>query len=84
MHLCTYPDSYDVFWIYFCDDLFDLSSYVYPPLIRILFKKMGLFNNVSCPVAERIARRGFYIPSGLALTDEQIARVVQALKDIMS
>jgi len=49
-----------------------------------VFKRMGLFNNVSCPVAERIARRGFYIPSGLALTDEQIARVVQALKGIMS
>jgi perosamine synthetase len=37
-----------------------------------VFQKMGLFDDVSCPVGERIARRGFYIPSGMALTDEQI------------
>jgi perosamine synthetase len=48
-----------------------------------VFQKMGLFDGVSCPVAERIARRGFYIPSGLALTDEQIERVVQTLAEIL-
>jgi perosamine synthetase len=47
-----------------------------------VFRKMGLFQEVSCPVAERIARRGFYIPSGLALTDEQIERVAIAIKEI--
>ena len=30
---------------------------------------MGLFAGERYPVAERIARRGFYLPSGLALTD---------------
>lgn len=40
-----------------------------------VFRRMGLFEGVSCPVAERIARRGFYVPSGLALTDAQIERV---------
>jgi perosamine synthetase len=39
-----------------------------------VFRRMGLFNNVHCPVAERLARRGFYIPSGLALTERQIER----------
>ena len=48
-----------------------------------VFKKMGLFANESYPVAERIARRGFYIPSGLALTDEQIERVVTAVCEVM-
>jgi perosamine synthetase len=48
-----------------------------------VFKKMGLFEEESCPVAERIARRGFYIPSGLALTDEQIEQVVLAVKEIL-
>ncbi|QQR49672.1 DegT/DnrJ/EryC1/StrS family aminotransferase [bacterium] len=38
----------------------------------------------SCPVAERLARRGFYIPSGLALTQEQMDRVVCAIKEIFS
>ncbi len=48
-----------------------------------VFRKMGLFEGESCPVAERIARRGFYIPSGLALSDEQVGRVVQALVEIL-
>lgn len=47
-----------------------------------VFQKMGLFNNVSCPIAERIARRGFYIPSGLAITSEQIKRVASCLREI--
>ncbi|MBW2020573.1 MAG: DegT/DnrJ/EryC1/StrS family aminotransferase [Deltaproteobacteria bacterium] len=42
-----------------------------------VFRKMGLFEDVSCPVAERIARRGFYIPSGVGLTDEQMKRVAE-------
>jgi perosamine synthetase len=45
--------------------------------------KMGLFAGVSCPVSERLARRGFYVPSGLALTDEQIKQVATTLRDIL-
>ncbi len=48
-----------------------------------VFKKMGLFDGVSCPVSERIARRGFYIPSGMALMDEQIERVVTVIREIL-
>ena len=48
-----------------------------------VFRKMGLFAGESHPVAERIARRGFYIPSGLALTEEQIERSAEAVKEIM-
>jgi len=48
-----------------------------------VFSKMGLFEGESCPVAERIARRGFYIPSGVALTEEQIERVALAIKDLL-
>jgi perosamine synthetase len=48
-----------------------------------VFEKMRLFEGVSCPVAERLARRGFYLPSGLALTDAQIDRVTMALKEIL-
>jgi perosamine synthetase len=48
-----------------------------------VFQKMGLFNAVSCPVAERLARRGFYIPSGIALTDDQMERVALTLHTIL-
>ena len=37
-----------------------------------VFHKMGLFQNESYPNSELLARMGFYIPSGLAITDEQI------------
>lgn len=48
-----------------------------------VFIKMGLFGGESYPVAERLARRGFYLPSGLALTDGQIGKVATALKTSM-
>ncbi|GAB4287372.1 MAG: DegT/DnrJ/EryC1/StrS family aminotransferase [Oscillatoriaceae cyanobacterium] len=49
-----------------------------------VFQKMGLFQGESHPVAERIARRGFYIPSGLALTDAQIERVADVLHEVIT
>ena len=48
-----------------------------------VFRKMGLFEAQRFPVAERIARRGFYIPSGMALTAEQIEQSASALQDIL-
>ena len=48
-----------------------------------VFKKMGLFQGESYPVAERLARRGFYIPSGMALTDTQMERVAQVIKEVI-
>jgi perosamine synthetase len=44
---------------------------------------MGLFNGERYPVAERLARRGLYLPSGLALTDEQIDAVCKVLKRVL-
>lgn len=49
-----------------------------------VFKKMGLFSQDSHAVAERLARRGFYIPSGATLTEEQIRRVADAISEVMS
>jgi perosamine synthetase len=48
-----------------------------------VFRKMGLFKGESHPVAERLARRGFYIPSGMALTDEQMEEVAESVKELM-
>lgn len=49
-----------------------------------VLRKMGLFLGESYPVAERIARRGFYIPSGLALTSKQIEWSATALRELLS
>lgn len=49
-----------------------------------VFRKAGLFAGESYPVAERIARRGFYIPSGMALTPEQMISVAKGVRDVMA
>ena len=47
------------------------------------YRKQGLFADETYPNAEYLARKGFYIPSGLALTKEQMDRVVMAVMKIM-
>lgn len=49
-----------------------------------VFQKMGLFQGSSFPIAERIARRGFYIPSGLGLTDEECEEVAKRVHKVMA
>jgi perosamine synthetase len=44
-----------------------------------VFKKMGLFKNESYPVSEKLARNGFYIPSGLGLSNEDVENVTRVL-----
>ena len=48
-----------------------------------VFQKMGLFRGEQHPVAERLARRGFYIPSGMALTVAQIEEAAGAVRNMM-
>ena len=48
-----------------------------------VFRRMGFFHGVRCPVAERIARRGFYLPGGLALDDAQLAKVCDTLRAVI-
>lgn len=49
-----------------------------------VFRRMGLFVDEHHPVSERLARRGFYVPSGMALTSEQIDSVVAALRELLA
>lgn len=48
-----------------------------------VFQKMGLFKGETYPIAERISRKGLYLPSGMTITQSQIERVVLSLKDIL-
>jgi perosamine synthetase len=58
--------------------------FFYPMHEQPVLKKMGFFKGVSCPHAERIARRGFYVPSGLAISNDQIAEVSRCVKEALS
>lgn len=47
-----------------------------------VFEKMGLFSGESYPVGEKMARNGFYLPSGLGITNEELFRVVAVIKNV--
>jgi perosamine synthetase len=49
-----------------------------------VYRRMGLFRDVRLPVTERISRRGLYLPSGQAITDEQIDRVIEAVRKVLA
>jgi perosamine synthetase len=58
-------------------------AFFWPMHQQPVFTRMGLFKGEKHPNAERIARRGFYVPSGLAITDEQIQRVAEAIHRVI-
>lgn len=49
-----------------------------------VFKNKKLFLNEKYPVAEQMARRGFYIPSGLGMTNDDIDTIANSLLKILS
>jgi perosamine synthetase len=49
-----------------------------------VFNRRELFLQERYPVAERVARQGLYLPSGLALTEEQIIGVCDAVREVLS
>lgn len=57
--------------------------FFYPMHQQPVFKKMGLFIGENYPNAEKLYERGFYIPSGMAITKEQIEEVSYRLHEIL-
>lgn len=57
--------------------------FFYPMHLQPAFRKMGLFEGENYPVAENLGERGFYVPSGLAVTKEQVRYVSEQVKDIL-
>jgi perosamine synthetase len=49
-----------------------------------VLRERGLGAERGFPVAERIARRGLYLPSGVGLRDDEIEQVVDALANVLS
>lgn len=58
--------------------------FFYPMHQQPVLQRMGLFENENYPVAEQMYRQGFYIPSGIALTVEQMHRVAEMVKKVIS
>jgi perosamine synthetase len=58
--------------------------FFWPMHLQPCLKKRGLFDNEKYPVSERLAQKGFYLPSGMALTNSQITEAADAIKEILS
>lgn len=58
--------------------------FFYPIHKQPVFLKMGLFKEETCPVSEKIAGKGFYIPSGLGMSEEKIQRVIDVILHLFS
>lgn len=48
-----------------------------------VFRRRGLFLDDRHPVAERLARQGLYLPSGIGLTEDQMAQVCGAVREVL-
>ena len=57
--------------------------FFYPLHQQPILKKLGLFKNQKFPISEKLYQKGFYIPSGLAITEEQILIVSNTVKKII-
>ena len=62
----------------------DARHFFWPMHEQPVFRKLGLFANTRCPVAERIARRGLFLPSGVGTTREEVDQSANALTDILN
>jgi perosamine synthetase len=58
--------------------------FFYPMHLQPVLNRMGLFAKETYPNAEKMYNYGLYLPSGLALTNEQIHEVVKSLKEILN
>jgi perosamine synthetase len=45
---------------------------------------MGLYSGLSLPNSEYLYKKGLYLPSGLALTEDQILKSSQALINVIN
>jgi perosamine synthetase len=58
--------------------------FFYPMHKQPVFNKMGWYLNETYPVSERMAERGFYLPSGLTLTGDEMKVVSEKLHKILA
>jgi len=62
----------------------DTRHFFWPMHEQPVLQNMGLFKGERCPNAERIARRGFYLPGGVGLTEDEADISARALKEILA
>lgn len=56
--------------------------FFYPMHLQPVFQNMGLFKGECYPVSEWLAEKGFYIPSGLTLTIDNMNYIAKTLREL--
>jgi perosamine synthetase len=62
----------------------ETRSFFWPIHKQTIFKKMGLFKKESYPVAENLSKNGFYLPSGLGLSNKQLEYIVKITNKVLN
>jgi perosamine synthetase len=56
--------------------------FFYPMHLQPVFLEMGLFKDEKYPIAEDLYNRGFYIPSGLGISNDDIEKVSEIIHSV--
>lgn len=60
----------------------DTRTFFVPMNQQPALRKLGLYKRESYPVSDEIGKKGLYLPSGLAITKQQIEMVCEVIKDV--
>lgn len=61
----------------------DARHFFWPMHEQPVLRKLGYFAGERCANAERIARRGFFLPSGIGTTRDEVDKSAETLKEIL-
>jgi perosamine synthetase len=62
----------------------ETRPFFWPMHEQPVFQRQRLFTGERYPVSERLARRGFYLPSGLGISEAQIAQVAASVRSVFA
>jgi perosamine synthetase len=57
----------------------ECRPFFYPMHLQPVYRKMKIFKKINYPVSEIISKKGFYIPSGLGITQKEQNKVINTL-----
>lgn len=58
--------------------------FFYPMHQQPVLRKRGLFADEDLPISTNLGQRGFYLPSGLGVTDDEMEASAEALKKVLA
>ncbi len=65
-------------------DGIETRPFFYPMHKQPVFKKLGILDSIQRPVSEQLYNKGFYIPTGLNLTEEKIKFISEKVIKLFS